>query len=134
MGRLTLSYEAFLAMDCLRESANVTQQEMAAIMGISGSYYRYLRARVRRADEGSLNTNMDLKIRKYISYLIYGLLNSEHLPLMASHPDRKTQLNNWLTDAGNEILLAEWTPLGIHSLYTSSSLQHVIKIAERFAG
>lgn len=131
---LTTSYEAFLGMDCLRHSANISKEEMAAIMGISGHYYRRVLSNVKRADGGTLNTKMDLKVRKHISYLIYGLLNSEYLPIMSNHPQRRDLLNQWLSEAQENCMMTDWTPLGIHALYSHTSLDDMIKIAKRFAG
>ncbi len=131
---LTTSYEAFLGMDRLREAANISKGEMAAIMGISPHYYRKILGNVKRTNGGTLNTNMDLKVRKHISYLIYGLLNSEYLPIMSGHPDRVELLSQWLREAKDNCLMTDWTPLGIHALYNHTSLDDIISIAKRFAG
>ncbi len=77
---LSLSYEAFHAMDNLRHRANISYAQMAEIIGVNDSQYRKIVNRVAAGAISGLHGHVDRSVRKGIAFLINGF-NNELLPL-----------------------------------------------------
>jgi len=77
---LSVSFEAFYAMDNLRHRSNITYAQMAEIIGIHDSQYRRIVRKIADGELGGLHGHVDRKVRKGIALITFGLLD-DSLPL-----------------------------------------------------
>ncbi|MCP4143884.1 MAG: hypothetical protein GY752_01225 [bacterium] len=94
---LSLSYEAFHALDNLRYRANISYAQMAEIIGVDDSQYRRITHRVADGELAGLHGHVDRSVRKGIALLTYGF-NEELLPLKKGKAHAEVRIRRGVLD------------------------------------